>query len=180
MGIYPYYVFRNRVDIIDMEGHVMKPGLYGNVKMEGDVFIGEDSRGRRDYWDAKGGRHYGSMPQFGRILRFEVARDGEQIYMRQLEKGWEKPFTKDSVLLHERYVIMGNKLIFLDDTRKAYEICGYERGCVYIQACWKRDERYKYASVGPTGTITAYEHELPGRLRTTPVDIGMMKLKRMS
>ena len=29
MGIYPYYVYKNRVDIIDDQGHVMKPGLYG-------------------------------------------------------------------------------------------------------------------------------------------------------
>ena len=107
MGIYPYYVYKNRVDIIDDQGHVMKPGLYGQVHRENDLFIGEDINGRKDYWDAKGGRHYRQMPTFERINRFEVARVGEQIYMRQNSKQWEKPFTENSVYLHDDFIIMG-------------------------------------------------------------------------
>ena len=175
MGIYPYYVFRNRVDIIDMEGHVMRPGLYGNVRTDGDVFIGTDGQGRTDYWDAKGGRHYREKPTFERIERFEVARIGEQMYMRKASKQWEKPFDINSIYLHDLFYVIGNKLIFRNNITQAYEICGYERGLIYIR---NREDAYPYASVTRSGRIGSYEKNLPQRLSPRPLDIGMLGMKR--
>ena len=178
MGVYPYYVYKNRVDIIGMDGRVMRPGIYGSVKQDHDVFIGQDINGRADYWDAKGGRHYKSMPTFERIQRFEVAIDGEQIYMRQSSKEWDKPFAKDNVLVREKdYVIFGNKLVFLNDTRHVYEVCGYEDN-VYVYIKWHEmsDNDYQYACVGPKGTIVSYLRELPGRLMPRPTKLSKMGL----
>lgn len=62
MGVYPFYIYKNRVDIVDMEGRLMRPGLYGPVKNEGDVFVGTDSAGKTDYWDAKGDDTTGRCP----------------------------------------------------------------------------------------------------------------------
>ena len=178
MGVYPYYVYKNRVDIIGMDGRVMRPGIYGSVKQDHDVFIGQDINGRADYWDAKGGRHYKSMPTFERIQRFEVAIDGEQIYMRQSSKEWDKPFAKDNVLVREKdYVIFGNKLVFLNDTGNVYEVCGYEDN-VYVYIKWHEmsDNDYQYACVGPKGTIVSYLRELPGRLMPRPTKLSKMGL----
>ena len=178
MGVYPYYVYKNRVDIIGMDGRVMRPGIYGSVKQDHDVFIGQDINGRADYWDAKGGRHYKSMPTFERIQRFEVAIDGEQIYMRQSSKEWDKPFAKDNVLVREKdYVIFGNKLVFLNDTGHVYEVCGYEDN-VYVYIKWHEmsDNDYQYACVGPKGTIVSYLRELPGRLMPRPTKLSKMGL----
>lgn len=179
MGVYPYYVYKNRVDIIDDQGRVMKPGLYGQVHRENDLFIGEDINGRKDYWDAKGGRHYRQMPTFERINRFEVARVGEQIYMRQNSKQWEKPFTENSVYLHDDFIIMGNMLIFRNDNKRYYEICGYERDGIYVKCQWKQDGDFKYACVGRLGKIFSYERMLPSRLSPNPVNLGQMGMKRM-
>ena len=178
MGVYPYYVYKNRVDIIGMDGRVMRPGIYGSVRQEHDVFIGQDINGRTDYWDAKGGRHYKSMPTFERIKRFEVAIDGEQIYMRQSSKEWDKPFTKDHVLVREKdYVIFGNKLVFLNDIRHVYEVCGYEDNVfVYIKWHEMSDNDYRYACVGPQGNITSYLRELPARLMSRPTKLSKMGL----
>ena len=178
MGVYPYYVYKNRVDIIGMDGRVMRPGIYGSVKQDHDAFIGQDINGRADYWDAKGGRHYKSMPTFERIQRFEVAIDGEQIYMRQSSKEWDKPFAKDNVLVREKdYVIFGNKLVFLNDTGHVYEVCGYEDN-VYVYIKWHEmsDNDYQYACVGPKGTIVSYLRELPGRLMPRPTKLSKMGL----
>ena len=60
--------------MIDQQGRDLKPGLYGKVKQDGDIFVGERLDGKTAYWDAKGGRMYDMMPQFERIDRFEVAK----------------------------------------------------------------------------------------------------------
>ena len=180
MGIYPYYVFKNRVDIVDMEGKVLKPGLYGNVKLEGDVFIGQDIHGRKLYWDAKGGRYYDSMPKFEQIMRLEVARVGEQVYMRQRDKQWEKPIDVDSIYLHELFFIIGDKLIFRNDMSKAYEVCGYDRGYIHIRYVWNYEKKYPYACVGRFGNISSYEKTLPATLSQRPPNISLLGMKRYS
>ena len=178
IGIYPYYVYRNRVDIIGMDGRVMRPGIYGNVRQQGDVFIGQDITGRTDYWDAKGGRHYRSMPKFERIQRFEVARIGEQVYMRQYSREWDKPIDIDSIYLHDDFYIFGNMLVFRDDITKAYEVCGYERGCIYIKCGILYDREHPYACITRYGNIMGYEKTLPSRLSRTPPNIGNLGMKR--
>ncbi len=118
------------------------------------------------------------MPTFERIQRFEVAIDGEQIYMRQSSKEWDKPFAKDNVLVREKdYVIFGNKLVFLNDTGRVYEVCGYEDN-VYVYIKWHEmsDNDYQYACVGPKGTIVSYLRELPGRLMPRPTKLSKMGL----
>lgn len=178
MGIYPFYVFKNRVDIIDMDGHVLRPGLYGNVHRDEDIFIGKDITGRTDYWDAKGGRHYHVKPTFDRIERFEVARVGEQVYMRQNSKQWEAPIDMNSIYVHDVFLILGNMLIFRSDISKVYEICGYENGGIYIKYQWRYDKTYPYACISRFGDIFSYEKTLPSKLSSRPVNIGNMGMKR--
>ena len=178
IGYYPYYIYKNKVTVIDRQGRDLKPGLYGKVSQEGDVFIGQNVRGERVYWDAKGGRQYETMPQFGSIYRFEVARTGEQIYMRNRSGEWDKPFSEKSVYLHNQYTILGNTLVFNNDIRKGYQICGYERDCIYINIEKQHSVNYKYAYVGRSGTIVSYTTYLPDDLRPYP-DLRSLDLKRM-
>ena len=89
---------RNRVDIVDKDGHLFRPGLYGKVKRQGDVFIGDNQRGETVYWDAKGGRFYQRMPTFEQLGRFAVVRIGAQVYMRYsgVEAGVQRQDIKKS------------------------------------------------------------------------------------
>ena len=179
MGTFPYYVFKNKVTVVDMDGHVLNPGLYGNVKLEGDVFIGQDIQGRPLYWDSKGGRYYKSMPKFEQLMRLEVARVGEEVYMRQSTKQWEKPIDVDHIYLHELFFIIGDKLIFRSDMTKAYEVCGYDSGFIHIRYPWNYDRKYPYACVGRLGNISSYERTLPSTLSQRPLNISMMGMKRL-
>ena len=40
MGTYPYTIYNNKVAVIDQNGRDLKPGLYGKVEQEGDIFVG--------------------------------------------------------------------------------------------------------------------------------------------
>ena len=179
MGIYPYYVFRNRLALIDMQGHDMKPGLYGNVRKEGDVFIGKTSDGVTVYWDAKGGRKYQSMPTFKRIKRFEVAMVGNQLYMRQNTKQWEWPVVTKSVYLHDDYTIFGDKLVFNNNIGDVHRIRGYEKNGIYIEYTLRGDPNVRYACVGRSGTISSFTRTLPQQLSLVPVSLGSMNLRNL-
>ena len=178
IGTYPLYIYHNRVEIIDATGHVMKPGLYGNVHREQDIFVGHDISGHTDYWDPKGGRHYNIRPTFDRIAGIEIARVGEQIYIRKESKQWNEPVDSRSIYLHDVFLIMGKKLIFRRDRSKVYEICGYGNGGIYIKMDWDYGKDYPYACIRRSGDIFSYEKTLPPRLSQRPVDIGGMGMRR--
>ena len=76
------------------------------------MFVGTDSAGKTDYWDAKGGRHYRQMPRFERIRRLELAQDGNRIYRRKLMKGWEQPFNENDVYVHKDFIILGRQMMY--------------------------------------------------------------------
>ena len=180
MGVYPFYIYKNRVDIVDMEGRLMRPGLYGPVKNEGDVFVGTDSAGKMDYWDAKGGRHYRQMPRFERIRRLELAQDGNRIYRRKLMKGWEQPFNENDVYVHKDFIILGRQMMYWNDLDTVYEVCGFEKWCVYVKKAWWYDDSYQYASIDRTGEISAYLNDLPKQLSPKPVNVEGLSLTTLT
>ena len=178
LAYYPYYIYKSRVTVIDEQGRDLKPGLYGNVRQEGDVFIGQDVKGTVTYWDAKGGRCYPSMPQFGRIFRFEVARTGKDIYIRNSAKGWEQSFSERNVYLSDHFTILGNVLFFNNDIHKSYRVCGYEKNYVYVYIEKNPISNYHYAYIGRTGAIVAYTPYLPANLSPYP-NVRSLGLKRL-
>ena len=178
MGTYPNYVFNNRIALIDMEGRDMKPDLYGNVKREGDVFIGNSANGRIVYWDAKGGRQYQSMPTFGHIRGFEVAMVGNQLYMRKNTRQWELPVMTQRIYLHSDYIIFGDWLVFYKDMKTLHKIRGYEKNSIYIECSLWCDPSVKYACLSRDGNIRQYSKVLPRYLNPVPVNPGDMNLKR--
>ncbi|MBQ8656572.1 MAG: DEAD/DEAH box helicase [Prevotella sp.] len=175
MGFYPYYIYKSKVTVIDEHGHDLRAGLYGKVRQDGDIFIGQDVQGHTVYWDAKGGRSYQMMPHFERIRRFEVARTGEQLQMRQSMKGWEASFAMSSVYLNDYFTIMGNILIYQNDIRKSYKIRGYEPGFIYLEN--GELPGYRYAVVNRFGHIFQHTNSLPQRLASHP-DVTRLGLKR--
>ena len=180
MGVCPYYIYKNRVDIVDMDGHLMRPGLYGTVKNEGDVFVGTDSTGKTDYWDARGGRHYRQMPRFERIRRLELAQDGNRIYRRKLLKGWEQPFSESDIYVHKDFIILGRRMMYWNDMDTVYEVCGFEKWYVYVKKAWWYDDSYQYASIGKTGEVSAYLNDLPKQLSPRPVNVESLSLTSLS
>ena len=177
MGMYPYYIYKNKVTVIDLKGRDLKPGLYGKVQQEGDIFVGERLDGKTAYWDAKGGRMYDMMPQFERIDRFEVAKAGREMFLRKSMKGWERPFSRENVYLGDHLTILGNVLIVENDIRRTYRIRGYQAGFIYVES--QDAPGYRYGEVGRYGNFVSRRNHLPEDMSEFP-DVRRLGLKRWS
>ena len=177
MGMYPYYIYKNKVTVIDLKGRDLKPGLYGKVKQDGDIFVGERLDGKKAYWDAKGGRMYDMMPQFERIDRFEVAKAGREMFLRKSMKGWERPFSRENVYLGDHLTILGNVLIVENDIRRTYRIRGYQAGFIYVES--QDAPGYRYGEVGRYGNFVSRRNHLPEDMSEFP-DVRRLGLKRWS
>ena len=175
MGMYPYYIYKNKVTVIDLKGRDLKPGLYGKVQQEGDIFVGERLDGKTAYWDAKGGRMYDMMPQFERIDRFEVAKAGREMFLRKSMKGWERPFSRENVYLGDHLTILGNVLIVENDIRRTYRIRGYQAGFIYVES--QDAPGYRYGEVGRYGNFVSRRNHLPEDMSEFP-DVRRLGLKR--
>ena len=177
MGMYPYYIYKNKVTVIDQKGRDLKPGLYGKVQQEGDIFVGTRLDGKTAYWDAKGGRMYDMMPQFERIDRFEVAKAGREMFLRKSMKGWERPFSRENVYLGDHLTILGNVLIVENDIRRTYRIRGYQAGFIYVES--QDAPGYRYGEVGRYGNFVSRRNHLPEDMSEFP-DVRRLGLKRWS
>ena len=177
MGMYPYYIYKNKVTVIDLKGRDLKPGLYGKVQQEGDIFVGTRLDGKTAYWDAKGGRMYDMMPQFERIDRFEVAKAGREMFLRKSMKGWERPFSRENVYLGDHLTILGNVLIVENDIRRTYRIRGYQAGFIYVES--QDAPGYRYGEIGRYGNFVSRRNHLPEDMSEFP-DVRRLGLKRWS
>ena len=175
MGMYPYYIYKNKVTVIDQKGRDLKPGLYGKVKQDGDIFVGERLDGKTAYWDAKGGRMYDMMPQFERIDRFEVAKAGREMFLRKSMKGLERPFSQENVYLGDHLTILGNVLIVENDIRRTYRIRGYQAGFIYVES--QDAPGYRYGEVGRYGNFVGRRNQLPEGMSEFP-DVRRLGLRR--
>jgi len=175
MGMYPYYIYKNKVTVIDQKGRDLKPGLYGKVKQEGDIFVGARLDGKTVYWDAKGGRMYDMMPQFERIDRFEVAKAGREMFLRKSMKGLERPFSQENVYLGDHLTILGNVLIVENDIRRTYRIRGYQAGFIYVES--QDAPGYRYGEVGRYGNFVGRRNQLPEGMSEFP-DVRRLGLRR--
>ena len=177
MGMYPYAIYNNKVAVVDRNGRDLKPGLYGKVEQEGDIFKGTSLDGRTVYWDAKGGRMYDIMPQFERIQRFEVAKAGHDMFLRKCLKGFERPFRQENVYLGDHLTIMGNVLIIENDIKQTYRIRGYQAGFIYVES--HDVAGYRFGEISRFGNFVSRRNQLPTDMKPYP-DVRRLGLKRLT
>lgn len=177
MGMYPYAIYNNKVAVVDQNGRDLKPGLYGKVEQEGDIFKGTSLDGRTVYWDAKGGRMYDIMPQFERIQRFEVAKAGHDMFLRKCLKGFERPFRQENVYLGDHLTIMGNVLIIENDIKQTYRIRGYQAGFIYVES--HDVAGYRFGEISRFGNFVSRRNQLPTDMKPYP-DVRRLGLKRLT
>lgn len=177
MGMYPYAIYNNKVAVVDQNGRDLKPGLYGKVEQEGDIFKGTSLDGRTVYWDAKGGRMYDIMPQFERIQRFEVAKAGHDMFLRKCLKGFERPFRQENVYLGDHLTIMGNVLIIENDIKQTYRIRGYQAGFIYVES--HDVAGYRFGEISRFGNFVSRRNQLPTDMKPYP-DVRRLGLRRLN
>ena len=169
------YLLRGKYGVM-RDGKVAMPAQFERVKKEGDVFICTRLQGKMVYWDAKGGRIYNTMPQFERIKRFEVAKAGQQLFMRKQLKGWEQPFNMESVFIGDHFTILGNALIIENDIRQTYRIRGYQAGFIYVES--HDAPGYKYGEISRFGNFVGRRNYLPDDMSPNP-DLRRLGLRRI-
>ncbi len=134
LGVYPYVSHHGRTTVVDKRGIDLRVSLYGKVEQEGDFFKGLTIQGIRQYWDAKGGRYYDSIPMIERIGRMEVVRTGDRYRLRQQSLYTNFLFKKGDVLYNDCLTIISQTLIVKNNVQHPYRIIGYSGDLIIVDA----------------------------------------------
>ena len=115
LATYPYFMYRNRVTVIDLQGRDQKVAFYGKVSQEGDLFYGRSASGKMMYWDGKGRTYYDTPPKFERVGNLDMIRVGDGQY-RLRKPSPLMPYTvsKEDVFYNDKLTVI-NDIIILND-----------------------------------------------------------------
>ncbi len=108
---YPYQVYKNRVTIIDKEGHDLGLKMYGNLEWENESLLkGLDADGEPLYWDKEYNAYYHEKPVFESVGGIEMVRlkDG---YVLRKSPTLIKPTKKQDIYYNHNIVWMNGWLL---------------------------------------------------------------------
>ena len=127
IGYYPYYVYHNRATVIDENGYDLKPRLYGQVRLEGDVFMGLSSQGERVYWEGMLNLYFKQKPEVIAVCDGHLAmlKVDNKYYIPKLKDYFDHPLEKQHIFLGERFTVMENYLVMNGKNSKVYKIAGF-------------------------------------------------------
>ena len=115
LATYPYYMYKNKVTVIDMLGRDQRVTFYGNVKQEGDLFYGKSSSGKMQYWDGKGRAYYDYHPEFERVGNLDMVRVGKGQYkLRRPSPLLPQMVRKKEIFYNDKLTVI-NDIIILND-----------------------------------------------------------------
>ena len=109
LATYPYYMYRNKVTVIDLQGRDQRVAFYGNVRQEGDLFCGRSSSGKIQYWDGKGRAYYDSPPEFERVGNLDMVKVGKGQYKLR------RPSPLMPYMVKKRDIFYNDKLTVIND-----------------------------------------------------------------
>ena len=166
MGVYPYYVFKNRTTLIDMEGRDLRLKMYGSLEWEGEVLKGQDINDSALYWDSKYNAYYHEKPEFEALAGVEMVRLKDGYVLRQLPN-LSKPARKADIYYNERLIWMNDWLLLKqkegDDSYHCspFKILAYGFRCFYVKS---------KSTGGPPVTIIYREGGIGDRKWGVPID----------
>ena len=117
LATYPYYIYRNKVTVIDMKGRDQRVAFYGTVKQEGDLFYGRAASGRMLYWDGKGRTYHEAPPQFERVGNLDMIRVGKGRYKLRRPSSL-MPYTvgKEEIFYNDKLTVIKDVIILNDES----------------------------------------------------------------
>ena len=126
LATYPYQGYKSRVTVLDKTGMNMKANLYGKVRRENGVFIGQSLEGRTVYWDAVSDRYYRQKPEFMEVNNISVVRVGDKCYLRSRDPKYiNKSFGRHDIYFSGFFTILGDMLVLKDKPRQPYQVICY-------------------------------------------------------
>ena len=115
LATYPYYMYRNKVTVIDSHGHDLNVALYGSVRQDGDIFSGQAVSGKKVYWDGIGRTYYDRLPEFERVGNLDMIRVGMNQYkLRRPSPLMPYMVTKKDIFYNDKLTVI-NDIIILND-----------------------------------------------------------------
>ena len=175
LGVYPYYLYKNKTTVIDQQGRDMKAALYGRVERDGDFFCGETLAGDRQYWDAVGRRYYRRKPEVERMGRFEMVKTGSEYMLRQQSQKLNFPFRKEEVLVGQNLTIIRDMVIVRRDLNVVYKVFGYGYDTLWVES---RNGCDRYQSMSNDGCLSGGYNKVPGWATAKP-NLAALGLKRV-
>ena len=139
VATYPYEIYRSRRTVIDDDGRDCNLKLFGQVDQREEWLVYDDEKGRRMWWDGKGGRCYPQKPGFEQMGGIDVVNVDNRYMLRKEIPNLNLTFSKDEVLVGPVFCIFKDMLVF-KDFKKVFRVIGYQNDCIIVHGgrhVWK-------------------------------------------
>lgn len=162
---YPLSVMGGKTTVIDRQGMDLQMALYGEVKREGDVFIGQNRQGEPCYWDGQGREYYKEMPVFKRCGGVDLKPFMKGRYrLRRWPHLSLHGLRALEVYSNRHIAIIDNQVLVVKTyPQKAYAIFGY-RGASSILVKTARG----MMEIGSDGTVGSEMKYVPNDFHVNP------------
>ncbi|MBQ7987882.1 MAG: hypothetical protein IJ253_05165, partial [Bacteroidaceae bacterium] len=155
---YPQKGMNGRRTVINYQGVDLQMALYGEVRREGDFFIGRNIRGEKCYWDGQGREYYKEMPKFRQCGGIDLKPFLKGRYrLRRWPNLFVNGLSVEMVYSNKNLVIIDNHVLIVKTVpQRAYTIFGYMGSSVLVNTSRGMMEIKKD---GTTGSIMRYVPE---------------------
>ncbi|MBR1548988.1 MAG: hypothetical protein IJ637_09740, partial [Prevotella sp.] len=166
---YPQGVMNGRRTVISSQGVDLQMALYGDVRREGDFFIGRNIRGERCYWDGIGREYYREMPTFRNYGGLDLK---PFVNGRYRLRRWPNLFVNglkiETILSNKDIAIIDNKVLIVKTApQRTYRIVGYRPDCVLV------DTSRGMTEIREDGTVGETMRRMPDDFQCYPVVLQM-------
>ena len=132
VATYPYEVFKGKSTVIGQAGQDLDVALYGRVTPADELLEGEDSSGRKLFWDGVGGRYYHGRPEFLNIGGVPMARMAGKYIPRRASAYVRNPVEISNIWYNDFVLWMG-KVVIDKRCGDIYPVVAYGRNCFYVK-----------------------------------------------
>ncbi len=155
VATYPMEVYKSRRTVIDDDGRDCNLKLFGHVDQNEEWLVYDDEKGRRMWWDGKGGRCYSQKPGFEQMGGIDVVNVDNRYMLRKEIPNLNLTFSKDEVLVGPVFCIFKDMLVF-KDFKKVFRVIAYQNDYIIVQGgkhAWKEMKVRADGSIEDSGQI---------------------------
>lgn len=148
LATYPYYIHKNRVTVIDMQGRDLKVAFYGNVSQKGDLFYGQTVSDKMVWWDGKSRAYHDSRPVFEHVGNLDMRRVGNGLYqLRRPSPLLPHPVSKSDIFYNDKLTVINDIIILNDENATVLKPLRYYGYKVQIEARRNGRKAYRWVTL---------------------------------
>jgi hypothetical protein len=148
LATYPYFMYRNRVTVIDLQGRDQKVAFYGKVSQDGDLFYGRSASGKMMYWDGKGRTYYDTPPKFERVGNLDMIRVGDGQYrLRKPSPLMPYMVSKKDVFYNDKLTVIKDIIILNDENHTVLKPVRYFGNRMQVEARKDRVRVFRWVTL---------------------------------